>query len=85
MTSQGKQSTGKSFLLNHIFGTAFDSSGGRCTDGIWMSVRVTSTCVFVLMDFEGLGSTERTDAEVRACAVENPQFIEPPAFVLRRT
>eukprot|EP01083_Nonionella_stella_P236225 829876_1 len=33
VTSMGKQSTGKSYLLNHLFGTKFDISGGRCTDG----------------------------------------------------
>eukprot|EP01084_Bolivina_argentea_P104321 186803_1 len=37
VTSMGKQSTGKSYKLNHLFGTKFDISGARCTDGIWMT------------------------------------------------
>jgi len=40
VSSMGAQSTGKSYQLNHLGGTLFDVSGGRCTDGIWMSMRV---------------------------------------------
>ena len=39
VSSMGAQSTGKSYQLNHLGGTLFDVSGGRCTDGIWMSLR----------------------------------------------
>ena len=31
--------TGKSYMLNHLTGTCFDTSGGRCTDGVCLSVR----------------------------------------------
>jgi hypothetical protein len=34
----GKQSTGKSYMLNQLSGSCFDTSGGRCTDGVWMTV-----------------------------------------------
>eukprot|EP01106_Pelomyxa_sp_JSP_P016425 TRINITY_DN6118_c0_g1_i3.p1 TRINITY_DN6118_c0_g1~~TRINITY_DN6118_c0_g1_i3.p1 ORF type:complete len:1949 (+),score=173.31 TRINITY_DN6118_c0_g1_i3:435-6281(+) len=56
----GQQSTGKSTLLNRIGGTFFDTSGARCTDGIWMSIRITPRNLLVFLDFEGLGSFERT-------------------------
>lgn len=59
----GNQSTGKSYMLNHIGRTFFDVSGGRCTDGVWMSVRITDDQMFVFLDFEGLGSFERTEQE----------------------
>ncbi|ETO06455.1 hypothetical protein RFI_30937, partial [Reticulomyxa filosa] len=63
VTSMGKQSTGKSYKLNHLFGTKFDISGGRCTDGTWLSVRIVKDILYVLLDFEGLGSFERTQQE----------------------
>ncbi|GMG18619.1 unnamed protein product [Phytophthora fragariaefolia] len=60
----GKQSTGKSYLLNHLTGSSFAIAGARCTDGAWMSVRVLPTNVMlVVLDFEGLGSFERTEQE----------------------
>jgi hypothetical protein len=64
----GAQSTGKSYLLNHVGGAFFDVAGGRCTDGVWMSVRVREDgeggrVMEVLLDFEGLGSFERTEHE----------------------
>ncbi|RLN87570.1 hypothetical protein BBJ28_00021746, partial [Nothophytophthora sp. Chile5] len=64
VTSMGKQSTGKSYFLNHLTGSSFAISGSRCTDGAWMSVRVLSSDVLLLvLDFEGLGSFERTEQE----------------------
>ena len=33
----GKQSSGKSYLLNRVFGTRFSVAATRCTDGIWVS------------------------------------------------
>ncbi|DAZ92640.1 TPA: hypothetical protein N0F65_009008, partial [Lagenidium giganteum] len=64
VTSMGKQSTGKSYLLNHLTGASFATSGARCTDGAWLSVRIVSTDVLlVVVDFEGLGSFERTEQE----------------------
>uniref|UniRef100_M4BB85 VLIG-type G domain-containing protein n=1 Tax=Hyaloperonospora arabidopsidis (strain Emoy2) TaxID=559515 RepID=M4BB85_HYAAE len=37
VTSMGKQSTRKSYFLNHLTGTTFAIAGSRCTDGVWMS------------------------------------------------
>jgi GTPase Era involved in 16S rRNA processing len=34
----GRQSSGKSYLLNRIFGTRFAVAASRCTDGIWASL-----------------------------------------------
>ncbi|KAH3761867.1 e3 ubiquitin-protein ligase trip12 [Pelomyxa schiedti] len=63
VTSMGKQSTGKSYTLNHLLGVLFDISGGRCTDGCWMSVREYSDYLIVALDFEGLCSPERSEQE----------------------
>ncbi|KAH3743637.1 e3 ubiquitin-protein ligase trip12 [Pelomyxa schiedti] len=63
VTSMGKQSTGKSYTLNHLLGVLFDISGGRCTDGCWMSVREYSDCLIVALDFEELCSPERSEQE----------------------
>ena len=71
VTSMGKQSTGKSYMLNHLFGTKFDISGGRCTDGAWLSARILHDTLFILCDFEGLGSFERTPQEDMLLATFN--------------
>lgn len=64
ITSMGKQSTGKSYYLNHLTGSSFAISGARCTDGAWMTVRMLPQDVLlVVLDFEGLGSFERTEQE----------------------
>lgn len=64
VTSMGKQSTGKSYFLNHLTGSSFAIAGARCTDGAWMTVRVLPNDVLlVVLDFEGLGSFERTEQE----------------------
>ncbi|DBA04357.1 TPA: hypothetical protein N0F65_002119 [Lagenidium giganteum] len=64
LSSMGKQSTGKSYFLNHLTGSSFAISGARCTDGAWMAVRVLSKDVLlVVLDFEGLGSFERSEQE----------------------
>lgn len=64
VTSMGKQSTGKSYFLNHLTGSSFAISGARCTDGAWMTVRILpDNVLLVVLDFEGLGSFERTDQE----------------------
>jgi hypothetical protein len=68
----GRQSSGKSYLLNMIFGTRFDVSSARCTDGIWMSaVQLTldgKARVFVVLDCEGLFSSRRTETdEMKMC------------------
>lgn len=63
ITSMGKQSTGKSYFLNHLTGSSFAIAGNRCTDGAWMSLRIMEDVLLVVLDFEGLGSFERTDQE----------------------
>eukprot|EP01119_Soliformovum_irregulare_P015879 TRINITY_DN4538_c0_g1_i3.p1 TRINITY_DN4538_c0_g1~~TRINITY_DN4538_c0_g1_i3.p1 ORF type:complete len:2418 (+),score=551.37 TRINITY_DN4538_c0_g1_i3:532-7785(+) len=71
VTSMGKQSTGKSYTLNHLSGSLFNIAGGRCTDGCWMTMRQSQHCLYVIMDFEGLGSFERTDQEDMLLSVMN--------------
>ncbi|KAJ0395004.1 hypothetical protein P43SY_002157 [Pythium insidiosum] len=64
ITSMGKQSTGKSYFLNHLTGSSFAISGERCTDGAWMSVvKLPKNILLVVINFEGLGSLERTEQE----------------------
>ncbi|ETP28980.1 hypothetical protein F442_21797 [Phytophthora nicotianae P10297] len=64
ITSMGKQSTGKSYLLNHLTGSSFAIAGARCTDGAWMSIRILpKNVLLIVLDFEGLGSFERTEQE----------------------
>jgi len=49
ITVMGAQSTGKSYLLNHIGGVYFDVAGGRCTDGVFFfstSDRRTNLCFY---------------------------------------
>lgn len=58
ISSMGKQSHRKSHLLNHLSGSLPDVAGGRCTNGVWMAVHFTSDCLYVLLNFEGLGSFE---------------------------
>ncbi|CAM4956782.1 unnamed protein product [Rotaria socialis] len=59
----GRQSTGKSYLLDVIFQTRFAVAAGRCTDGIWMSYVFLNNTHFVILDCEGLFSDQRTDDE----------------------
>lgn len=57
VTYMGKQSTGKSYFLNHLTGSSFAISGARCTDGAWMTIRVLpENVMLIVIDFEGLGS-----------------------------
>ena len=63
ISSMGKQTTGKSYMLNHVMGSSFNISGARCTDGCWMTMNVQEDCLYVILDFEGLGSFERTDQD----------------------
>eukprot|EP00698_Gefionella_okellyi_P021129 TRINITY_DN6757_c0_g1_i2.p1 TRINITY_DN6757_c0_g1~~TRINITY_DN6757_c0_g1_i2.p1 ORF type:complete len:2398 (+),score=351.14 TRINITY_DN6757_c0_g1_i2:352-7545(+) len=71
VTSMGKQSTGKSYMLNHLTGALFDIAGGRCTDGIWLTLRETPSHLYVVLDFEGLGSIERNEQEDTLLSVFN--------------
>ncbi|DAZ94402.1 TPA: hypothetical protein N0F65_003431 [Lagenidium giganteum] len=64
ISSMGKQSTGKSYFLNHLTVSSFAISGGRCTDGLWIGTRfVNSSTMLAVLDFEGLGSFERSEQE----------------------
>jgi hypothetical protein len=64
----GRQSSGKSYLMNQIFGTRFNVSALRCTDGIWMSMAKIDGSCFVVLDCEGLLSTERSEQEeIKMC------------------
>ena len=63
VSAQGKQSTGKSYFLNHLAGAHFDTSGWRCTEGIWMCAKVLPDLLLVLLDFEGRSTEERTVQE----------------------
>ena len=71
VSTMGKQTTGKSYLLNHLFGASFDISGARCTDGCWMVAVCTNECLYILLDFEGLGSFERTDQDDMLLSIFN--------------
>ena len=59
----GKQSSGKSYLLNHLSRPLLDVAAGRCTDGLWMTARAVEKLMYVMLDFEGLGSFEQTEQE----------------------
>ena len=67
----GRQSSGKSYLLNRIFGTRFSVAATRCTDGIWMSyARLVRDGDgeeqfedLVVLDCEGLFSPRRNELE----------------------
>ena len=63
ISSMGKQTTGKSYTLNHLTGSSFNIAGTRCTDGCWMTVKEQDDCLYVIVDFEGLGSFERTEQD----------------------
>ena len=53
--------------MNRLFGTRFDVSASRCTDGIWMSISKIkcsadeSIKTFIVLDCEGLFSTRRNE------------------------
>jgi hypothetical protein len=64
----GRRSSGKSYLLNRLFGTRFNVATERCTDGLWMSMAVLEGQTFVVLDCEGLLSSVRsTQDEMRMC------------------
>ncbi|XP_075243518.1 uncharacterized protein LOC142337848 [Convolutriloba macropyga] len=63
ISSMGKQSTGKSYTLNHLTGSSFSIAATRCTDGCWMTLKEHEDCLYVILDFEGLGSDERTEQD----------------------
>ena len=78
----GAQSTGKSTLLNYLLGSNFRVSAGRCTKGLNATLFVTSiedAKEMLLLDSEGLFSTERTDPRfdrrLAAFCVANSNFL----------
>ncbi len=46
----GAQSTGKSYLMNKLFGSRFSVASSRCTDGIWLSFCPTEDINYILLD-----------------------------------
>ena len=69
ITQIGKQSVGKSFLLNHVFKTKFLNKSGRCTSGINFALRdmdigrkdklkISNNEKLLILDTEGLGSLD---------------------------
>jgi hypothetical protein len=64
----GPQSSGKSTLLNYMFGTLFGTSQGRCTSGLYLSLQKiqdpdSSIRYLLIIDSEGLHNAERKDPE----------------------
>jgi len=57
----GVQSSGKSTLLNYLFGCSFVTHSGRCTRGLFISLLETADNVVVILDTEGLLSVEARD------------------------
>jgi len=64
----GRQSSGKSYVMNRFFGTRFNVAATRCTDGIWMSLveiidenDPLGTKLFLVLDCEGLFSARRNE------------------------
>ncbi|KAK4778143.1 hypothetical protein SAY87_018330 [Trapa incisa] len=66
----GPQSSGKSTLLNHLFGTKFqemDASEGRSqtTKGIWMAKAVDIDPLTLIVDVEGNDGVERGEDDTK--------------------
>ena len=64
MTILGPQSSGKSTLLNYLFGAKFHVSAGRCTKGLNAMLLRTDfeeTKEILILDSEGIFSIERSD------------------------
>ncbi|KAL4505296.1 hypothetical protein ABPG72_016363 [Tetrahymena utriculariae] len=59
----GRQSVGKSSLLNRMFGTRFGVSVSRCTDGVWLGYTVFQGTQILVLDCEGLFSIKRSKAD----------------------
>ena len=66
ITVLGPQSTGKSTLLNHLFGSKFHVSDGRCTKGLnamLLKTDLDDVKEFLILDSEGLFSLEKDNKE----------------------
>ena len=65
--TMGRQSLGKSYLLNRLFGTRFNVDSKRCTDGLWMSMSAEEDeekhILYVIIDCEGLFNVRRVIEE----------------------
>lgn len=59
----GAQSSGKSYLMNRLFGTRFTVAASRTTDGIWISFMEADHFNYLLMDCEGLFTPDRSPKE----------------------
>ncbi|CAE8618443.1 unnamed protein product, partial [Polarella glacialis] len=57
----GVQSSGKSTLMNYLFGCSFATHVGRCTKGLYISLLETQKELIVILDTEGLLSVEARD------------------------
>ena len=79
----GVQSTGKSTLLNTVFGVQFSVSAGRCTRGAFMQLipvhptlhKKTGAQYFLLIDTEGLRAPELDRLEVHEHDNELATFV----------
>ena len=63
----GPQSSGKSTLLNYVFGCKFLTSTGRCTRGVYGSLLelnkpINKSKFLLILDTEGIDSVERSSA-----------------------
>ena len=62
----GPQSSGKSTLLNFLFGSKFSTGTGRCTKGIYanlINIDHEYYDMILVLDTEGLQSAEKDDEE----------------------
>merc|ERR1719230_2450223 len=57
----GVQSSGKSTLMNYLFGCTFATHAGRCTKGLYISLLETRHWLLVILHTEGLLSVEARD------------------------
>jgi hypothetical protein len=57
----GVQSSGKSTLMNYLFGCSFVTHSGRCTKGLYISLLETKRELVLILDTEGLLSVEARD------------------------
>jgi predicted GTPase len=62
----GPQSSGKSTLLNYLFGCQFFASVGRCTRGVYGSLVKVNHSFYkylLILDTEGLQDPEKPNSE----------------------
>ena len=71
VTSMGRQSTGKSYYLNHLLDVMLTSSPKRCTTGCYMTIRIKDDCLYVVFDFEAFETLARSSQEDTMLAMLN--------------